>query len=916
MVGSKWLRIAWMAFGWQAGWALGAELPELALPSSLGSAQASAAKFYAGVTSDGGASYGTEFDPNSPLTLQAEIRVAPEHVAMTGNVYVLLVAGQQFYMQQPDGAFVPWDGTLEGLVPVVAGKPLTTTVSFDVVTGVAFGPLGLSGLAFQLYLGYDTGDVAGMNYSGEPARFSISQGQSANPEQVAFDYFSAQIATPIIQGNCMVCHVAGGVASASALVYVPADAPNSLQQNFELLRSYALNTPNGAAQMLSKPQGQLHGGGVRLPPGSPQLSDWSEFVGLLNASADTGSSESALLKVTLLDNAATLRKATLLFAGRLPTTEELQRVANGSAAVLAETIRGAMQGPGFKQFLTEGANDRLLSFGVTAPAQALDRYRYPALDELLESGSRTDLALTQQALQREPLELIAHVVMNERPYTEILTADYLMVNPYSARIYGGNVVFEDSTDPDEWREGRITNYLRCTVCAGPNDNSRYDIPTEYPHAGLLNSPMFLARFPSTETNRNRARARWAYYFFLGVDIEGLSVRTTDPAALADTNNPTLNNPNCTVCHTIMDPVAGAFQNFGDEGRYKGAPGGEDALPRSYKRDRNGLYSPGDRWFADMLAPGFNGRLAPNPDESLQWLAAEFAADPRFGFGTVNFWYPAVMGRDLFAMPENPEDADFLARQLAYASEQDMVMQVAAAFLDGGAGQGAFNLKDLLTALALSPYFRAAEASSLSDTEASELMGVGIGRLLTPEQLDRKLQSTTGYTWRYGRTNALMDVYRLTYGGIDSAGVTERVTELNTLMSTVVTTLANEASCPMVAQDFGRPASERFLFPEVELTSLPTTHADAIKRNLQYLHGRLLGEDLTITDPELEASFGLFEAVWSSRTTAGKGPVVSSSNELCLFEGTEGAVRTDPNQTLRAWAAVLNYLLRDFRFIHE
>ena len=76
-----------------------------------------------------------------------------------------------------------------------------------------------------------------------------------------------------------------------------------------------------------------------------------------------------------------------------------------------------------------------------------------------------------------------------------------------------------------------------------------------PHAGILTMPAFLQRYPSTETNRNRARARWTYKFFLDVDIEKSAARTTDPVALADTNNPTMNNKNCTVCHQRMDPVA-------------------------------------------------------------------------------------------------------------------------------------------------------------------------------------------------------------------------------------------------------------------------------------------------------------------------------------------------------------------------
>lgn len=46
----------------------------------------------------------------------------------------------------------------------------------------------------------------------------------------------------------------------------------------------------------------------------------------------------------------------------------------------------------------------------------------------------------------------------------------------------------------------------------------YDSFIDYPHAGALNTQAFLNRYPSTETNRNRARARWTFYHFLGIDI--------------------------------------------------------------------------------------------------------------------------------------------------------------------------------------------------------------------------------------------------------------------------------------------------------------------------------------------------------------------------------------------------------------
>ena len=46
----------------------------------------------------------------------------------------------------------------------------------------------------------------------------------------------------------------------------------------------------------------------------------------------------------------------------------------------------------------------------------------------------------------------------------------------------------------------------------------------YPHAGLLSTFQYLRRYPTTETNRNRLRARMYYLHFLGVDVLELAAR--------------------------------------------------------------------------------------------------------------------------------------------------------------------------------------------------------------------------------------------------------------------------------------------------------------------------------------------------------------------------------------------------------
>ncbi len=853
------------------------------------------------------------------MDIFTEVQVESGHVNTVGNIYLLIQLGADIFMRLESGEYAIWDQTLPNLQATLPGRTLQASEPITILENVAFGPAGLAGATLSIFLAYDTTAATGeLYYSGVPLTVAI---EAEVTEAASLTFFRSNISSPIIQSNCIGCHVSGGPAGGTPLVYVTSGVEGFQDTNYNTLLEYIKNVPNGSSKILSRPQGIGHGGGAVLATESAGFADWSQFVSSVqNEVAGNGSNvQSIFAAVAKMDNEQTLRKAALLYAGRLPTEQEIASVSGGSEADLALAVRALMSGEGFESFLMETANDRLLTeafstslFGIVNRAYYPNSYQYYQVPGPIGSDKR----LTSEALAQEPLRLVSHVVTNERPYTEVLTADYIMVNPYSAEVYGGNVTFDDAGDPEEWREGRITEYYRCTVCGQNNPNASYNIATDYPHAGLLNSPAFLSRFPSTDTNRNRARARWAYYFFLGVDIEGLSERTTDQSALADENNPTLNNSNCTVCHNIMDPVAGAFQNYGDDGFYKDKPGGLHSLPRSYRFDPNSDYQPGDTWYSDMLAPGFGEELAPNSDNSIQWLAEKFVKDPRFAYGTVYFWYPAVMGRDAYALPENSEDFDYESKLAAYSVEQEMLQDVAARFVAGSAGNGAHNLKDLLVDLTLSDHFRADSVDAITSVQEAELDQIGTGKLLTPEQLNRKLEFTTGFRWDYGSFSALEQVYSLIYGGIDSFGITERATDLTTLMSSVVTAMANEVSCPITAQEFGLSQSQRKLFPFVELTSLPTNSETAIRNNIQHLHSTLLGEALATNDAEIDATFDLFSAIWNARLAANKGSNVVSDSEICITENVANPVLTDSNQTLRSWAAIVNYMIRDYKFIHE
>src|SRR6202044_3135041 len=84
----------------------------------------------------------------------------------------------------------------------------------------------------------------------------------------------------------------------------------------------------------------------------------------------------------------------------------------------------------------------------------------------------------------------------------------------------------------------------------------------YPHAGLLSTFQYLSRYPTTETNRNRLRARMYYQHFLGVDVLELAARVTDAASVtARYKVPTMQASECVVCHKTLDPVAGLFRDY-------------------------------------------------------------------------------------------------------------------------------------------------------------------------------------------------------------------------------------------------------------------------------------------------------------------------------------------------------------------
>ena len=689
-------------------------------------------------------------------------------------------------------------------------------------------------------------------YSGDPIVISD-----------AIQYFRTDISPEIIQGNCVSCHQSDGTANGTDLVYESKNDSNHETKNFNLLKNYLSADPSRAEYILLKAQGaNQHGGGARLTAGTETFAKFQSF--LASIGGDTGSLEESLgyfwEGVELADAEQTLRRAALIVGRRLPTDAEIAAVKSGGRDTLQKTLLGLMEGEGFHDFLITGANDRLhleaFLNGLNLEAADLNREFFPIgankrYEHKKSTGEWPDWEeYWRWGLAMSPLELVAYVVENDRSYKEVVTADYTMVNPILNEVFRSNTGLLENDSHLIYRPGKNNGQIlrKDSLKAeffqdiGTKIDSWGDY-VDYPHAGILSSHAFLSRYPTTETNRNRARSRWTYYHFLGVDIEKSAKRTTDPKALADTNNPTMKNRNCTVCHQTLDPVAGAFEDFGNEGFYKDAWGGMDSLPDTYKHPewfdnnaKSGLYQYGDTWFRDMREPGFNGMKAPYRSNSIQWLGRRISEDSRFATGTIKFWWPAVMGSEVKTAPESTEDADFISKLAAFNEQNQFIEELGAAFAKGINGGKPYNLKDLLVEMMMSPWFRAKSSLELEGV-AMNTSDLGSRRLLTPEEMEAKSKSLLG--WKWGQNNnpspwrydqewtQLNDRFKLYYGGIDSNGIKDRQRQLTALMSNVAEKQALEMACPAVVLDFDKPYGKRKLFNGIDRNVTPTTEAGEI-----------------------------------------------------------------------------------------
>lgn len=752
-----------------------------------------------------------------------------------------------------------------------------------------------------------------------PDAKQVSSGPSC--ARAVDNFFTEEVWAKVGAQSCLTCHKAGGDAEESPFVLRDpersqgAEKDETLRHNRDAFVRMARQKEGEQHRLLLKVAGELdHGGEDVLKSDSTGYRILADFVRRVHAPPTVAPAPDLAHAdkdgppffegVVMLDDTRLLRRLTLSLAGRLPTAAEADAIASRGLEGLPAVLDGVMQEDAFYDRLREGFNDIFLTIGYNDGAESALSYDHFSetrhwtqkhdlshiADEKARTQARYKLADDYRAaLLGEPMKLIEHIVRNDKPFTEIVTADYIMVTPYTARGYGIydelQSQFKNPDDPFEY----VLVKLKALV--GRNRDQNQESATGfYPHAGLLSTFQYLRRYPTTETNRNRLRARMYYQHFLGVDALELAARVSDAAAVtAKYEIPTMQASECVVCHKVIDPVAGLFQDY-----YK--------LEGVYGRRKEG-------WYTDMFGPGLEGEDLPAEERwrALQWLGERTANDPRFATTMVEHVYYILTGRKVLLPPKELDDPLFAAKRRAYQQQRCQVEAIADRF--AGAN---FNLKSVFKDWAASEFYRAdGLATAAEDPERqAELDDIGLVRMLAPEQIERKVAAIFGEPW--GRMNGPLEML---YGGIDSQEVTERASDPSGAMGAIQRTLANDVACKHTIRDFAKEPSQRRLFPGIETDVVPGESEEgdaAIRHAIVHLHAHVLGRSDAADSPEVDRTFELFSGiVQDARDQKG---LDNRESYYCRRETPD--LPADPEYTIRAWRGVLTYLLRRPEFLYE
>ncbi len=501
-----------------------------------------------------------------------------------------------------------------------------------------------------------------------------------------------------------------------------------------------------------------------------------------------------------------LARASMVLRGARPSLEELSRVAEAPQqldAIVDDYLSSAEFGETMRQLHNESL--------LLEP----DWLYYPAGFTNVGTLADLDLVTVNRSVMQAPLRLIETVVMEDRPYTEIVTADFAMADAISSQVWG---LAYDVEGP-EWQKTRY-------------EDGRGN-------AGVLTDSWLYVRFQSTPSNANRQRANAVSrallcYDFLSRDVElDTTVNAADPNAVQAA---VVDNAACASCHQALDPLASFFK---------------DVFPLLVPQDIAGYPVDTPMWLPgvfeelleiDMRPPSYFGLEG----ETLEDLGQLIAEDPRFSLCAAQRFYSYFNQVPLAQVPFE-----------AAAELQEV-------FIDSG-----YSAKALAKAIVLRDDFAASHA-----TDEAEAEGLNGYRRARPDEYASLLEDLTGFRWETDLTlytDGLIGAidlprdsmlgYRVIAGGTDSAYVLSNNFTDNAGTSLFVRAFAQQAAGYVVDLDFGRPdRGERRLLRSVEVD---TSDEGTLRRQMADLHGQALGRLVTEDSREVSEMLELFHAANSA-----------------------------------------------------
>lgn len=391
--------------------------------------------------------------------------------------------------------------------------------------------------------------------------------------------------------------------------------------------------------------------------------------------------------------------------GRRPSPEELEDGQGYEAAVDAYLAEAA--------FAT-----RVGDWYAALFRTRIDRYRF--LDDLAAEPGQAPAEVLHTAVGEEIPALVSWLVLNDRPFGELVRADVTFVDPVLLSLW-----------PLTPAPGDFGLLPPGTIAARYTDGR--------PAAGVLATNGFHWRFTSTVENANRGRTNAMVRALLCDDYLDRPIEFPTDIDLSDSEsirNAVRTVPACLGCHATLDPLASHLWGF------------------MHRRDEFEVwrsYHPAQEqdWRRETRrAPAFYGV----PGESLGDLGGRIAADPRFVNCAVEQAWRALMGRE----PGLADDADVATHREA--------------FLASG-----LRMRALVRSIVLGSAYRDVAARGSFGPLAPPLGE----RLVSPDQLATTIAALTGYRLTFDGRDALRvdDALRTVAGGSDHGAALEPSTGL-------------------------------------------------------------------------------------------------------------------------------------------